>query len=244
MLASAADDRNHFMMMCQLIAGICSYLSWLAVIYLSTEPTHLSSDVLRVAVAIGVGMGQLTMTGFWLAFGSNIANFSFGVAAIALEIFAVVFFSTFAARFIPPSFVFSLSLACLLHLLLMWGTARIYNMLLKVSLFSSEATQNAAAPKAQFRIRDLLVAMVVFAVFASLIQAKRNKLGSFSSTLEYFCLIISFYYLLTWPCIVACLSRDCVRNAAIGIPLMFAVFLTQWYVFSSSFFARASLKVI
>ncbi len=234
-LEAAAVDRNHFMMMCQLIAGISCYLSWLSIIYLATDSTQLSSDELRVAVALGVGFGQLTMTGFWLAFGFNIANVSFGIAAIALEILALVFFSTVSARFIPPSFVFALSLACLFHLVLVWGTAKIANKLMRVSLLCSGATPTAAIPKAQYRIRDLLVAMAVFAVFASLVLSKRSEMGSFSGTLEFFGLIVCFYNLLTWPCIVACLGRDCKRNAAIAIPVMFAVFILQWYVFSKSF---------
>ena len=236
-LLVVAGDRSHFAMMCQLIAGICSYLTWMSIIYLSTDSSQLSSDRLRVAVAIGVGFGQLAMTGFWLAFVFGWSDYSLGIVVITLETLAVVFFSSISARFIPPSFFVAILLACAVIVLLMWGTAKIANRVFRISLTSTSKTPIAPVPRAQYRIRDLLAAMAVIAIFASLVQSRRSELIAFSGTLQFFGLIVCSYYFLSWPSIVACLGRSCMRNAAIAIPVTVVFFLLQLPVFSRSFVA-------
>ena len=221
--------------MCQLIAGVICYLFWMLFIYFSTDSSQLSSDELRVAVALGVGFGQLAMTGFWLALGFNWSIATFGAIAIVLETLAVIFFSSVSVRFMPPSFFVSIVLACAVHVLLVWGTAKIANRVFRLSLTTARILPPTSMQPAQFRIRDLMFSMVVIAIFASLLQWNRSDISSISSALEFFFLVVCFYYLLSWPSIVACLSRNWTKYLVIAIPTFVLIFLLQCSVFARSF---------
>jgi hypothetical protein len=218
--------------MCHLLAGISCYLMWLPIAYLSTDSSLLSSDELRVAVAIGVGFAQLTITGIWLACDFKWANLSFWFVAFAMESLAVMFFSTVSARFVPPSFFVAIAIACAIQFSMACATAKIANGVFRWSLTCSSEPIASRSPKAQFRIKDLLIATALIAIVASFVQSKRSELGSFSDTLLFFGLTVAYYIAMCWPCIFVCLRCASWSVSFYSVLIIAILHLTKRGIFS------------
>lgn len=232
MLAEAIGDRKHVLMLCQLIAGISCYVVWLTLVFLGTDSSQLDSGQVRTAVALGVGFGQLAMTGMWMAFARSSSSLSFGLLTIVLETLAVVFFSSVSARFIPPSFYIVVSLACAAQFLLIWGTTKTAQKVFGVSLACSFQAIHPARPHLQFGTRHLFVSMAVVAGLASFVQLKRTELGSLSRPLVFIGLCVGYYTVLCWPWVIACFSSRFWRFSAMAILVSVAIVLSQRSVFS------------
>lgn len=217
------------------MTGIGFYLLLPASAFFLTNSTQLSSEENRIAVAIGIGFGQLTMTAVWLTFSHSSQKTMIGFVAVALEIMAVLFFTTFIVTGMPPSFGFVLVLACAVHFLVAWGATKIFQKVSRVSLVNSTINSPKPVVSVQYRIRDLLILMSVVAIFACLIKSKLSNFVAALETVHVFTLIVCFYFCLSWPAIIACLSQRWKNYGVIAVFTSITVFGSQEPIFSARY---------
>lgn len=215
------------------MTGIGFYLLLLASAFFLTNSAQLSSEEIRIAVTIGIGFGQLTMTAVWLTFGHSSQKTRIGFVAVALEIMAVLFFTTFAVTNLPPSFGFVLVIACAVHFLVAWGAAKLFHKVSRVSLVNSDMNLSESVVRVQYRIRDLLTLMVVVAILAGLIKSKLSNFVAALKAVHVFTLIVCFYFFLSWPAIIACLSQRWKNFGCVAVFNTIVVFGSQEPVFSA-----------
>lgn len=237
-LYASPSDQKHFLMMCQWMTGIGFYLVLLPCVFVMTGDQ--SSEALRVAVAIGIGFGQLTMTAIWLTLGLSSIRIVFGFVAVTLEIMAVLFFTTFTVKGMPASFALVLGVACAVHFLTAIGITVILSSVMKGSVLSSNTKVPALVVNQQYRIRDLLVVMFLVAIVAGTIKSMSINFELTPQPIAIFALIICFYGLLSWPAILACVSPRWKTWGTIGLFSSIAVFLAQQAVFSAAIGSIAS----